>query len=54
MCLLLADYDNWKAIDATTGALITPAYTGTVAGANYVTRDTTFTNMYAARPCFYS
>lgn len=34
--LSTADYDNWKAIDATTGALITPTYTGTIAGANYV------------------
>lgn len=32
----LADYDNWKAIDVTTGALITPTYTGTIAGGNYV------------------
>lgn len=32
----LADYDNWKAIDVTTGALIMPTYTGTIAGGNYV------------------
>ena len=34
--LSTADYDNWKAIDRTTGALITPTYTGTIAGGNYV------------------
>lgn len=38
--LSTADYDNWKAIDATTGALITPTYTGTIAGANYVATTT--------------
>lgn len=31
----LADYDNWKAIDSTSGALITPTYTGTIAGGDY-------------------
>ena len=34
--LSTADYDNWKAVDRTTGALITPTYTGTIAGGNYV------------------
>ncbi|PQH17234.1 hypothetical protein, partial [Raoultella ornithinolytica] len=29
--LSTADYDNWKAVDRTTGALITPTYTGTIA-----------------------
>ena len=36
----LADYDNWKAIDITTGELITPTYTGTIAGGNYVPTTT--------------
>lgn len=31
-----ADYNNWKAVDRTTGALITPTYTGTIAGGDYV------------------
>lgn len=34
--LSTADYDNWKAVDRTTGALITPTYTGTIAGGDYV------------------